>query len=99
MWGKKQRTQKTVHSSVQKPPEGLAAATGLFRSFQSTIVLGRNEYWNASTFAAIILFRSFHQQLSWEGMSIGTLPHLESVVDTLVGFLAQVALSVLWDLD
>ena len=42
-------------SSVQcrsrlKDSRESAAATVLFRPFQSTMVLGRNEYWNASTF-------------------------------------------------
>ena len=47
--------KKKVHSSVQyrsrlKDSRESAAATVLFRPFQSTMVLGRNEYWNASTF-------------------------------------------------
>ena len=46
---------KQTHSSVQyrsrlKDSRESAAATVLFRPFQSTMVLGRNEYWNASTF-------------------------------------------------
>ena len=51
----KKKKKKKVHSSVQyrsrlKDSRESAAATVLFRPFQSTMVLGRNEYWNASTF-------------------------------------------------